>query len=196
MLFVISAPSGTGKTTVIRNVLKRFPDLVFSVSATSRPKRPGETDGVDYYFLSPQRFEEAIRNNELVEWEQIYGNYYGTLRKHIDETLARGKHMLFDIDVKGALSIRKLFPDDSVLIFLQPPSLEELRKRLEKRGTDSEEVIATRLERARMEMELAESFDYVVTNDDLEKTLKKVYHIIESRLTKAGITNIKTQSQS
>lgn len=196
MLFVISAPSGTGKTTVVRSVLQHFPDMVFSISATSRPKRPGEKDGVDYHFLTPQRFEEAIKNEELVEWENIYGNYYGTLRKHIDEALAQKKHMLFDIDVNGALSIRKLFPNDSVLIFLRPPSLEELKKRLKKRGTDSDDVIRTRLERARMEMELAESFDYVVTNDDLEATLKTVHHIIENTLTKAEITDIKTQSQS
>src|ERR1043166_6684039 len=146
-LFVISAPSGCGKTTIAREILKRHPEVVFSVSATTRKKREKEIHGKDYFFLAKEEFENKIRNGELIEWEEIYGDYYGTLKSEIDAGLNAGRSILFDVDVKGALSIKKKYPNDTVLIFIDPPSVEILTERLTNRKTEDPETIRKRLER-------------------------------------------------
>jgi guanylate kinase len=180
VLFVLSAPSGAGKTTIARSVLARFPLLRFSVSATTRPRRPKEVDGVDYFFLTRERFEQLVAEGGLVEWEEIYGQLYGTPRSQIDGAIERGEHMLFDIDVKGALSLKRLYTGQALLIFIQPPSLDVLRQRLEHRGTDSAEVVETRMRRAAWEMEQAVHFDRVVVNDDLSRSIPEVEGLIEA----------------
>jgi guanylate kinase len=180
MLFVLSAPSGAGKTTIARGILERFPALRFSVSATTRAKRPRETEGRDYYFLTREQFEHRVAEGGLVEWEEIYGNFYGTLRLQVDEVLQNDGHMLFDIDVKGALSIKRLYGAAAVLIFIKPPSLEVLRQRLEHRSTDSTEVIDRRMQRSLWELEQAAHFDHVVINDDLARSIPEVAALIDS----------------
>ena len=183
MLFVLSPPSGAGKTTIARSVLARFPQLRFSVSATTRARRPKEVDGVDYFFLTRERFEQLVAEGGLVEWEEIYGQLYGTPRSQIDGAIERGQHMLFDIDVKGALSLKRLYADQALLIFIQPPSLDVLRQRLEHRGTDRAEVVVTRMRRAAWEMEQAVHFDRIVVNDDLARSIPEVEGLIEAHIT-------------
>ena len=175
-LIVLSAPSGGGKTTVARHLFTIFPQLRFSVSATTRHIRPGEVHGKDYYFLSRSEFEQRISEGDLLEYEEIFGNLYGTLRSVVQQTLDNGYIMVFDVDVKGALSLRKAFPDDTVLIFITPPDMEELEKRLRSRKTESDEQIRLRLERAAMEMDMKSQFDIVIVNDVLDETL----HIAEN----------------
>ena len=177
-LIVVSAPSGCGKTTIAREILKRHPDMLFSVSATTRVKRESEVHGKDYFFLTKEEFEKNIQREELVEWEQIYGNYYGSLKREVDNALRNGKSMLFDVDVKGALSIKKGYPNDAVLIFIQPPSLEALTQRLTNRKTESAEVIRKRLDRASMELEMGKGFHFAVVNDDLTTAINSVDEII------------------
>jgi guanylate kinase len=178
-LIVISAPSGAGKTTITKRMLDAHPnELSFSISATTRSIRNGEKNGVDYYFLSKDEFLHKIKENELIEYEEIFGNYYGTLVSEIDRAKSLGKSLIFDIDVKGGISIRTRFPHDSLLIFIAPPSMDVLRTRLENRGTESPEVIERRLARAKMEMEMAEVYDHIVINDDLEEAIAKVESLI------------------
>ncbi len=181
-LIVISAPSGSGKTTIAREILKRHPEMSFSVSATTRPRRETETDGKDYFFLTKEQFEEYIRRGQLIEWEQIYGNYYGTLKGVVDGALQEGKSMLFDVDVKGALSIKQRYPAESVLIFVKPPSLEALHERLMKRKTEDAETIRRRLERVPMELEQAKDFDFCIVNDDLYRAVNAVDDVVNSLL--------------
>ena len=182
-LIVISAPSGSGKTTIAREILRRHPDLCFSVSATTRPKRSSEIDGKDYFFLTKEEFERRVKNNELVEWEEIYGNYYGSLRNEIDRALSAGISVLFDIDVKGALSIQQQYPHDAVLIFIKPPSMETLTARLTDRQTEDQETIRCRLERVPMEMAAANKFDASIINDELQHAIKQVDEIVRKALT-------------
>jgi guanylate kinase len=182
MLFVLSAPSGAGKTTIARSILRQFPAMQFSVSATTRDRRPREVDGKDYFFLTRDEFERRIAEGGLVEWEEIYGNLYGTLRSEIDRVLADGGHMLFDIDVKGALSIKRLYGADAVTIFILPPSLEVLRRRLEHRGTDDAAVIDRRMQRSAWELEQAPRFDHAVLNDDLERSIPAVADIVAAHM--------------
>jgi guanylate kinase len=177
-LIVISAPSGCGKTTIAKSILARHPDILFSVSATTRPKRNGEVNGKDYYFFTKQEFEERKDLGDLVEWEEIYGNYYGTLKSEINRALLKDNSMLFDVDVKGALSIRQHFPNESVLIFIKPPSLEILKQRLEKRSTESTETLKRRLERVPMELEFGDKFDFQIVNDNLHKAIDDVDTIV------------------
>jgi guanylate kinase len=173
-LIVFSAPSGTGKSTVARLVMERLGCLVFSVSATTRTTRPGERDGVDYYFLSREEFEKKISEGGFIEHEFFFGNYYGTLLDKTREAVDSGKHLLFDLDVKGALNLKKIFGDRALLIFLKPPSMEVLAQRLQSRESESPEALKVRLERAAMELSHADQFDYVVVNDDLERAVDSV----------------------
>ena len=184
-LIVISAPSGCGKTTIAHAMLAKHPDILFSVSATTRPMRSGEVDGKDYFFLTRKEFEDRVRDGGLVEWEEIYGNYYGTLKVETDRALRAGRVMLFDVDVKGALSIRKIFPDDSLLIFIAPPNFEVLKQRLENRKTENPETLRRRLERVPMELAEGEKFDFQVVNDDLQRAVEDVDAIIRPAIQKS-----------
>ncbi len=178
-LIVISAPSGCGKTTIAKAVMQKYPGMLFSVSATTRTKRAPEVDGKDYFFLTKEEFEARIRRGDLVEWEEIYGNYYGTLKSEVDRALARGNVMLFDVDVKGALSIKQKYPNEAVLIFIKPPSFEALKKRLLDRKTEDEATVMRRLDRMPLELEKGEEFDYQVVNDDLSSAIAEVEAIIQ-----------------
>ncbi len=180
ILIVIAAPSGCGKTTIAKAILEKNPKMLFSVSATTRPMRNGEVDGKDYFFISKEEFKRRIEANDLVEWEEIYGNYYGTLKSEIERALAKGLIMLFDVDVKGALSIRKHFPEESVLIFIKPPSYKVLESRLKNRKTESEDTLRKRLERVPMELEQGDQFDFQVINDVLNKAIGDVNEIVQT----------------
>lgn len=177
-LIVISAPSGCGKTTIARAILQKYPTMLFSVSATTRAPRTGEQDGKDYFFLTKEDFQRRVQAGELVEWEEIYSDYYGTLRSEVDRSLNRGKVMLFDVDVKGALSIKRHYPHDSVLIFIKPPNFEVLKQRLLNRKTENEATIKRRLDRVPMELDKGSQIDWQVVNDDLQKAIDNVDHII------------------
>jgi len=169
-LIIFSAPSGSGKTTLVHHLLSK-PELklAFSVSATSRSKRPNETDGKDYYFLSADEFRKRIDAGDFLEWEEVYNNqFYGTLRSEIDRIHAEGKHVMFDVDVVGGLNIKKQFGDDALAAFVKPPSIEELERRLRNRSTESEESLQKRVGKAAEEMEYADQFDVVLVNDDLD----------------------------
>jgi guanylate kinase len=177
-LIVISAPSGSGKTTIANALLRRHPEFMFSVSATTRAKRPNEKHGKHYYFLTKEEFKQAIEKNELVEWEEIYGNYYGTLKHVVDGALTQGKIVLFDVDVNGGLSIKKQYPEDAVLIFIKPPSLEDLKRRLQRRNTEDDVQLKHRLDRVPMELDRGLLYDYSVVNDDLNKAIDEVDEIV------------------
>lgn len=177
-LFVVAAPSGAGKTTIVKHIRKTFPELVFSVSATTRKKRDIETHGVDYFFLTEDEFKKKRDDNEFVEWEKFYGYYYGTLKSFIDDNLTNGKSVIFDIDVKGAVSIKKVYPE-AILVFIAPPSKEDLKQRLISRNTETDEDLQKRIERSEMELEYKDKFDVVVINDVLEKAKKEVEELIE-----------------
>jgi guanylate kinase len=181
-LLVLSAPSGAGKTTVARHLLESFPFLRFSVSATTRTQRPGEQNGRDYFFLSRDEFKARIASDDLIEYEEIFGNYYGTLRSVVQEALNRGEFLIFDVDVKGALSLQKAFPDETVLLFIAPPSMEILAERLRNRKTETIDQIETRLARAEMEMGTRNHFDHVIVNDNLASALDKAVAIVESTI--------------
>lgn len=180
-VIIFSAPSGAGKTTIVRSVFKRIPELVFSISATTRERRGVEKDGVDYFFIGESEFKKKIELNEFVEWETFYGYYYGTLKKFINSTLDNNKSIVLEVDVKGALKIKKEYPE-SVSIFIKPPSIEELKSRLRNRKTESSEDLIKRIERAEMEIGYQKYFDYVVVNDNLDRAQKEVYDILKKEL--------------
>jgi len=180
-LFVFSAPSGTGKTTIIKNVLDTFSDLSFSISATTRKKRITETEEIDYFFLTVEKFKEKVSNDEFLEWGKFFGYYYGTLKNLVFDQIDNGRSIVLEVDVKGALNIKEVYPD-SVLIFISPPSIEELKSRLLNRKTESDEDFNKRIERAEMELNYKEKFDYNVYNYNLEDAKKEVNKIIESEL--------------
>jgi len=182
-IIVLSAPSGTGKTTIVRWLLQQNLNLEFSVSATSRPPRSNEQDGKDYFFLSPDTFRRLIEEGAFLEWEEVYPNqFYGTLKSEVDSKLSNGKNMLFDVDVKGALHIKEQYGAQCLSVFIKPPSLEVLRQRLEKRGTDSPSIMAERLKKASWELSFAPRFDAVILNDELEKAKKDCYQLISNFL--------------
>ncbi|RMD50246.1 MAG: guanylate kinase [Ignavibacteria bacterium] len=183
---MFSAPSGAGKTTIIKYILKEFPQLVFSVSATTRAKRENEIDGKDYFFISEDEFKQKIENNEFVEWESFYGYYYGTLKSFIDETVQSGNTIVLELDVKGALNIKNQYPN-AVLIFIEPPSKEALAERLKRRNTESEADFKKRIERASMELQYKDRFDYSVVNADLEVAKEEVKKIVENEINKEVI---------
>ena len=178
LLFILSAPSGAGKSTLCRAVLKRFPDIMYSISYTTRPPREGERDGIDYYFIADDEFEKGIARNRWAEWAQVHNNYYGTSADLLNRALAGGQDILLDIDVQGMRQIVKRYPA-GVTIFIMPPSLEILRLRLEKRGTDSPETIALRLKNAQKEMALKDLYRHVVTNDLLTDAVAELLGIFE-----------------
>ena len=173
-LIVFSAPSGTGKSTVAKLVMERLGSLEFSVSATTRPMRPGERDGIDYHFLSRETFEQKIAENGFIEHEFFFGNFYGTLLDKTTEAIEAGRNLLFDLDVKGALNLKRIFGERALLVFLKPPSMEELARRLQERKSESAETLKSRLERAEMELSHADQFDFVVVNDDLGRAVDAV----------------------
>ncbi len=177
-LLVISAPSGGGKSTIAKHILSNYPNFSFSVSATTRSKREGEIDGRNYLFITRDEFLFKIADNQFIEYEKIFNNYYGTLKSNINQLLDYGKFVLFDIDVKGALSIKKIYGDEALLLFILPPSLEVLEERLRKRESETDEQIKTRLSRYKEEMAQIDQFDAKVINDKLDDALKEVDNII------------------
>lgn len=181
-LIVISGPSGCGKTTIAREILKKHPDMLFSVSMTTRPRRATEVEGNDYFFVTKNVFEEKVQRGELVEWERIYDDDYGTPTSEVDRAITSGKPMVFDVDVKGALSIKRKYPEHTMLVFIKPPSLEVLVERLRSRKTETNESFTKRMERVAMELEQARSFDHVVINDTLTRAITEVDEIIKQAL--------------
>lgn len=179
-LIVFSAPSGSGKTTLVRHLLKQQElDLEFSISATSREKRDNETDGKDYYFLDTQAFKNRIKNDEFLEWEEVYrDNFYGTLKTEVKRIWAKGKNVIFDIDVSGGLRIKRKFPDQTIAIFVKPPSIDELKIRLKKRQTETNDKINMRIAKASAELATAPLFDVIVVNDDLDKAIAESYKLV------------------
>lgn len=180
---IISAPSGAGKSTLIRLLMKSVPELAFSVSACTRPMRPGETDGVDYFFLPAERFREHISQGDFVEWEEVYeGSYYGTLKSEMERIWSAGRFPLFEVDIKGGLSLKKYFGANSLSVFISPPSLEILEKRLRDRATDPEESLLKRIGKAEYEMSFAGNFDRVIVNDDLGKAALELIAMVREFL--------------
>jgi len=179
-IIIITAPSGAGKTSITKHLLKTFPDkLAFSISAATRQKRDHEKDGVDYYFMSVDDFKEKIQHNAFVEWEMVYeGKYYGTLKLEIHRIWKEGKVPLLDIDVQGAVHVKQEHREQSLSIFIDPPSVDELKKRLSGRGTETPESLATRVNKATYELSFKDHFDKVIVNDDLEKACKEAVDII------------------
>lgn len=180
---IVSAPSGAGKTTLVRHLLNQGLDLAFSVSATSRSARHYETDGVHYHFLSQADFEQAIAEGRFLEWEEVYeGKYYGTLRQSVEDTWAEGHHVIFDVDVVGGLNLKRQFGEQALAIFIQAPSIEELEHRLRKRETEDENMLRTRVDKARQEMVKAPEFDVRIVNDDLKEACDEIERVVKEYL--------------
>src|SRR5215217_5696142 len=178
LLIVLSSPSGAGKTTISRMLLDADPEITMSVSATTRPKRPGELDGVDYYFVEDAEFDRMIRDNEFVEWAPVFGFRYGTPKAPVKAALREGRDILFDIDWQGTQQLQAAMGEDLVSIFILPPSMEELERRLRSRGTDSDEVIADRMSRAAAEISHWPEYEYVLVNRDMDQCLAQVRAIV------------------
>lgn len=183
-LIVFSAPSGSGKTTIVKHLLGlENLDLEFSISATSREKRGTEIDGTDYYFLTADAFKNKIKNDEFLEWEEVYrDNFYGTLKTEVDRIWAKGKNVIFDIDVSGGLRIKRKFPDHTLAIFVKPPSIDELKIRLKKRKTESDDKINMRVAKASAELATAPLFDTIIINDTLDKALEDAQNLVSNFL--------------
>jgi len=177
-LIVFSAPSGTGKSTIAQAVLHEFSNLKFSISATTRKIRQGEQEGREYYFLTEDAFKEKIFSNSFIEYENFFGNYYGTLKDKTNELLSTGQNILMDLDVKGALNVKKIYKSGALLIFIKPPTLEALKSRLIKRGSDSDSQIQQRLKRAEYEMSFADQYDEIVINDDIDIAISTIKSLI------------------
>ncbi|MFT5791551.1 MAG: guanylate kinase [Candidatus Azotimanducaceae bacterium] len=179
-LIVFSAPSGSGKTTIVRYLLKQSElQLDFSISATSREKRGEEVDGEDYYYMSASEFKNKIKNDEFLEWEEVYrDNFYGTLKTEVERIWALGKHVIFDIDVSGGLRIKRKFPKETLAIFVKPPSIDELKIRLKKRKTESDDKINMRVAKASAELATSPLFDKIVVNEYLDEALKEAYNLV------------------
>ena len=177
-LIAISAPSGTGKSTLCEEIRIKKPEIKFSISCTTRPRRDYEIDGINYYFLTDAEFMEKVKNNELLEYEEVHGYYYGTLSNTLNNAISSKELMLFDVDVNGAMSIKKIYPNNTLTVFILPPSIEDLKVRLINRGTDSQEVINKRLERTNKEMKFKDKFDTFMINDNLSSAVEKLNKII------------------
>ena len=184
-LIIVSAPSGSGKSTIVNWLMQEHPELnlYFSISCTSRAPRGEEKDGVEYFFLTPEAFKEKIKNDEFLEYEEVYENrFYGTLKAQVERQREAGQNVVFDVDVKGGVNIKKHYGKKALSLFIQPPSIEELRRRLEGRGTDTPEAIETRLSKAAYELTFAKDFDVVVVNDDLEKAKEETHTLVSNFL--------------
>ncbi len=184
-MIIVSAPSGSGKSTIVNWLMKEHPELHlnFSISCTSRAPRGTEKNGVEYFFLTPEEFKEKIQHNEFLEYEEVYENrFYGTLKQQVENQREAGQNVVFDVDVKGGVNIKKYYGDDAMSLFIQPPSVEELRRRLEHRGTDAPEAIEERLAKAAYEMTFAPQFDHVVVNDDLESAKQETLKLVQDFL--------------
>ena len=178
-LIIFSAPSGAGKTTIVKHLLKQDFNLEFSISATSRAARHTETHGKDYYFLSPEEFQEKVSNDDFLEWEEVYaGTSYGTLKSEVERIRNQGKHVIFDVDVVGGINIKKYYGDEALSVFVQPPSIEELRKRLVGRSTDSIDVIEKRVQKAEYELTFATNFDVILVSEELSVTLANAEKLV------------------
>lgn len=184
-LIIVSAPSGSGKSTIVRWLMEQHPELklYFSVSCTSRQPRGTEQDGVDYFFLQPDEFRQKIANGEFLEYEEVYTDrFYGTLKAQVERQRAAGQNVVFDVDVKGGVNIKKYYGDEAMSLFIQPPSVEELRRRLEGRATDTPEAIQQRLDKAEYELTFAPKFDHIVVNDDLETAKQEALRLLKDFL--------------
>ncbi|MBE6176650.1 MAG: guanylate kinase [Rikenellaceae bacterium] len=182
-LIIFSAPSGSGKTTIVRELLKRFDCFEFSISATSRKPRGQEQNGVDYYFMSSEEFRERVERDEFVEWEEVYaGTCYGTLKSEMERIWANGHVIIFDVDVMGGIKLKRLFGQAACSVFIMPPSVEELERRLRGRGTDAEDIIVKRIAKAEFELSKASEFDFEVVNDDLQVAVDETAAIITNFL--------------
>ena len=182
-LIVVSAPSGSGKSTIVQWLMREHPELrlYFSISCTSRPPRGTEQDGVEYFFLTPDEFREKIDNEEFLEYEEVYHDrFYGTLKAQVERQLEAGQNVVFDVDVKGGVNIKRYYGERAMSLFIQPPSVEELRRRLEGRGTDTPEAIADRLAKAEYELTFAPQFDHIIVNDDLETAKQEALSLLRS----------------
>jgi len=181
-LIVFSAPSGSGKTTIVRHLLKQPElNLEFSISATSREARGTEVHGTDYYFISLSDFKQHIKDEDFLEWEEVYrDNFYGTLKKEVERIWSMGKHVIFDIDVVGGLRIKKKFPENTLAVFVKPPSVDELKIRLKKRSTESEDKINMRVAKASVELATAPQFDFIILNDNLDKALDEAVQLVSN----------------
>ena len=184
-VIIVSAPSGAGKTSIVKHVLDYIPELRFSTSATTRTKREGEVNGRDYHFLSVDDFKKGIRRNEFLEWEEVYANqFYGTLKSEIQRIWDEGKVVIFDVDVKGGLNIKKYFGDNALAIFVEPPTVQELENRLRKRGTETEESLRKRVAKAEYELTFAPQFDKIILNDNLDDAREEMLQTIREFLDK------------
>ncbi len=183
-LFVISGSSGVGKGTVLKGFLERNPEFMLSISCTTRSPRPGEIDGVNYFFISKEEFQDCINNNKFLEWAEFAGNYYGTKKKYINQCLADGKDIILEIETNGAMQVKKQMPE-AVLIFICPPSYETLENRLRGRHTEDEATIQKRLEEVKKELKAAENFDYKIVNDDLETAITTLENVIKGEMKNA-----------
>ena len=182
LIYTISAPSGTGKSTLCKAIQKEIPELSFSVSYTTRLQRDNEINGVDYHFISHSEFQSMIDKQQFAEYEDVHGQFYGTLKSSLDNSMIKGNPLLLELDVKGAMSVKELYPEQTLSIFVKPPSEEVLRLRLEKRGTDDKALIKKRLTRIHMELEYGKMFDVSFINDDLKMAIKELKHIILTEL--------------
>lgn len=182
-IIIFSAPSGSGKSTIINFLMQQGLNLAFSISATSRPPRGTEQNGVEYFFLTPEEFRQKIANQEFLEYEEVYKDrFYGTLKEQVEKQLEKGQNVVLDVDVKGGCNIKKFYGDRALSVFIQPPSIDELRKRLNGRGTDSPEVIEDRIAKAEFELSFADKFDKVVVNDNLETAQQEALNILKNFL--------------
>ena len=184
-LIVVSAPSGSGKSTIVQWLMKEHPELklYFSVSCTSRPPRGTEQNGVEYFFITPEEFKAKIQDDAFLEYEEVYENrFYGTLKSQVERQREAGQNVVFDVDVKGGVNIKQFYGDEALSLFIQPPSVDELRRRLEGRGTDSPEAIAERIAKAEYELTFAPRFDHIIVNDDLETAKQETLQVLKSFL--------------